>query len=113
MNITLKCPNLDLTPALKQYVEEKVSALVRHNGELAIARVELERLKRHHSGLVFRAEITVDAPGVNFRAESLSSDMYAAIDLMVPKLVVQLEKSKDKRTAKARITRRKLKGDEI
>ena len=96
MNITIKATHLDLTPSIKQYVEEKVG----HLGKFIVAqeaKVELERDRKHHTGLVFRAEVTMIVGGKVMRAEERAEDIYAAVDLLIPKLKEQIGKFKDKR----------------
>lgn len=110
MNITIKTTKFELTDAIKNYVEEKIGKLGKFRADLQIARVELERKKEKHTGDLFRAEITLDAPNKVYRAESAASDIYAAIDLMLPKIFMQIEKSKEKRETLRRKFFRKLRG---
>jgi putative sigma-54 modulation protein len=97
MNIAIKATNLDLTPAIKQYAEEKVGHLEKFIDPIE-AKIELERDRKHHSGEVFRAEVTLVMGGKLLRADATAVDMYAAIDLTIPKLKEQIAKFKDKRT---------------
>jgi len=97
MNIQIKATNLDLTPSVKDYVEEKIGHLAKFivAGE---AKVELGRDKHHKTGDVFRAEVMIVAGGKVIRADQSSEDIYASIDLVIPKLKEQISKFKDKRT---------------
>jgi putative sigma-54 modulation protein len=97
MKITIKGTYVDLTPAIKEYLNEKIGGLARYAEKLS-AKVELERDQHHRSGEVFRAEVTIIADGKSIRAEAISPDMYASIDLVVPKLKEQITKFKKKRT---------------
>ncbi|OGE81169.1 MAG: ribosomal subunit interface protein [Candidatus Doudnabacteria bacterium RIFCSPLOWO2_02_FULL_48_8] len=97
MNISIKATHLDLTPSIKQYVEEKIGGLGKIIFGPIEAKVELERDRHHQSGLVFRAEVTMFAGGKVLRADALGEDMYAAIDLVMPKLREQITKFKNKR----------------
>ncbi len=101
MNITLKGTNLTLTPSVKQYVNDKVGNL----GKFIVAseaKVELERDRHHQSGLIFRAEVMLIVGGKVMRAETRAEDIYAAIDLVIPKLKEQIGKFKDKKQTLAR-----------
>jgi len=109
MNIKIKATNLHLSEAIREYVEEKIGDLKKHQDDLQLARIELELVTQKHTGEKFRAEATVDAPGHVYRAESRHTDLYAAIDLLIPKLVHQLEKQKTKRVEGERKKRRGLK----
>ncbi|MEJ0021048.1 MAG: ribosome-associated translation inhibitor RaiA [Candidatus Doudnabacteria bacterium] len=97
MNIAIKATNLDLTPSIKEYVEEKVGALDKFISVLE-GKVELERDRHHHSGEVFRAEIMLVMSGKLMRADAEAEDIYAAVDLVIPKLKEQISKFKDKKT---------------
>ena len=97
MNISIKATHLDLTPPVKKYIEEKIGGLDRFIQGAVSAKVELERDRHHHTGLVFRAEVMLIVGGKLLRAEENAEDIYAAIDLIVPKLKEQISKFKDKR----------------
>ncbi len=96
MNISMKGTNLTLTPSVKQYVNEKVGNLAKFIVATE-AKVELERDRHHQSGQVFRAEIMLVVGGKMMRAEAGGEDIYAAIDLTIPKLKEQIGKFKDKK----------------
>ncbi len=101
MNISIKGTNFKLTPSVKEYVEEKIGNLGKFL-EFSEARVELGRDKHHQTGDVFRAEVTMLAGGKLIRADHSSDDIYASIDLVIPKLKEQISKFKDKRVTLAR-----------
>ncbi|OGE73620.1 MAG: ribosomal subunit interface protein [Candidatus Doudnabacteria bacterium RIFCSPLOWO2_02_FULL_42_9] len=93
---------MSLTPSVKQYVNEKIGNL----GKFIVAtdaKVELERDKHHKSGQVFRAEVMLIVGGKVMRGETRAEDVYAAIDLVIPKIKDQIGKFKDK---KQTLTRR-------
>jgi len=109
MKILIKGTNLELTDALKSYVEEKVGHLERFWDEILEARVELERSTHHQTGF-FRCEVNLDVPQKHvLRAESTEVDLYAAIDTVIPKLREEMEKMKGKQHVKDRQYRRYLK----
>lgn len=109
MKIIIKGTNLELTEALKSYVEEKIGHLEHYIDEILEARVELERSTHHQSGF-FRCEVNLDVPPKQlFRAESTGPDLYAAIDEVIPKLREQIEKFKGHQRVKDRKFRRYLK----
>ncbi|MGE5392730.1 MAG: ribosome hibernation-promoting factor, HPF/YfiA family [Candidatus Saccharibacteria bacterium] len=97
MDISIKGTNLDLTPALKDYVDEKVGHLEKYIGKVIEAKVELERDKHHATGNVFRAEIMLILGSRRLRADHSSEDIYASVDMVIPKLKEQISKFKDKR----------------
>ncbi len=101
MNISIKATNLDLTPSVKEYTEEKIGNLAKYIKAIE-AKVELERERKHKSGLVFRAEVMLVVGGKLMRADASAEDIYAAIDLVIPKIKEQIGKFKDKKTALTR-----------
>jgi putative sigma-54 modulation protein len=96
MNIAIKGTNLTLSPSVKDYVKEKIGNLEKFIGAME-AKVELERDRHHQSGLVFRAELMLIVGGKVMRAEAGGEDIYAAIDLVIPKMKEQIGKFKDKK----------------
>lgn len=109
MKIVIKGTNLDLTEPLKQYAEEKVGHLEHYFAEILEARVELERSRHHRSGF-FRCEVNLDVPQEHvLRAESTETEMYAAIDTVIPKLKEEIEKFKGRHRGQDRDVRRYLK----
>lgn len=96
MKIVIKGTNLELTEALKAYVNEKIGHLEHYWNEILEARVELETSNHHQKGF-FRCEVNLDVPQKYvLRAESTLPDLYAAIDAVVPKLREEIEKQKGK-----------------
>jgi len=98
MQIAIKGTNLQLTPSIKEYVEEKIGHLEKYLNGVLEAKVELERDRHHHTGEVFRAEVMLVIGGKILRADASSEDIYASVDMVVPKLKEQISKFKDKRT---------------
>ena len=93
MRIDTYGQQIDVTPALSAYVEEKLARLERHFDHQPIeARVQMRVDKPDHC-----AEATVSlAGGRVFHADASGPDMYAAIDLLTDKLDRQLLKHKEK-----------------
>ena len=107
METSIKATDLELTPALKKYAQDKINSLVKFLPGLTHAWVELQRTtKHHHKGEVWRAEANLHAPQHLIRAEAKATDIYAAIDLMKDGLRRELKSLKDKRTSALRGARR-------
>lgn len=103
MVINIKATNLDLTPSIREYAEEKIGSLNKFlerfekEGEVEIF-VEIARTTKHHkSGEVFRAEATFSLGKKVFRAEDLSEDIRLAIDEVRNKLQQEIKKYKEKK----------------
>lgn len=106
MNIIIKSKNFELTDAIKSFVNEKVGALGRFEAKILEARVDLERGTKHNTGDVFRAEIMMYAPKELLRGEGDASDLYAAIDLAIQKVKIQLEKYNERKKGLVRHSKR-------
>ncbi|HYV33236.1 MAG TPA: ribosome-associated translation inhibitor RaiA [Candidatus Limnocylindria bacterium] len=95
MNIAFKATNTTLTPSIKAFIADKLDIVSKFIKEEDKVRVELELSKKHHSGLIFRAEINIQPHG--HYAEARGNDFYEALDLVLPKIKEQLTKQKDKK----------------
>jgi len=91
MNLLIHGNHVEVTPALRDYVQGKLSRVERHFDQVIDANVQLtvEKLRQ-------RAEITLRLRGNNIHVESVNDDMYAAIDMLVDKLDRQVLRHKDR-----------------
>ncbi len=113
MKINIKATGIELTGAISEYVEKKVSSLDKYleSNQDAVIQVEVGKSTHHHkSGDVFRAEIHIQGAGLNLYADSEQSDLYAAIDLVRDDMVRNLTQSKGKKETLARRGGRMVKG---
>ena len=100
MNYNIRGENIEVTPAIREYVEKKVSKLNRYFTETPNANVNVN-LKVYHDKKA-KVEITIPMPQLVLRAEEVHTDMYAAIDLITDKLERQIRKHKTKVNRKVR-----------
>lgn len=91
MHIDITGHHVDITPALRDYVQNKFEKLERHFDKVANIHVILsvEKLRQ-------KAEATISLNGTNLFANSEDENMYAAIDALTDKLVRQTQKHKEK-----------------
>lgn len=91
---------MDLTEAIKAYVEERVAVLEKLTSgfdSVAELRAELGKTSKHHtSGPFFFAELHLEAPGANLTAKAEGEDLYAVIDEVRDDLKRQLVDRKEK-----------------
>lgn len=92
MQITITGQHLDITPALRAYVSDKLSRISRHFDHVTTAHVVLRIEKQRHL-----AEATMNASGTTLHAGGEAVDMYAAIDALSAKLDRQVKRHKEKR----------------
>jgi len=105
MDIRIKTTRLDITPAIKKYVEEKISLVFRHLGTIKLMNcdVEIEKVAPgQHKGEIFRAEVNLTIPGKLLRVEKTEKDLYKAIDKVKDHLDLVIKKYKEKKIDKAR-----------
>ena len=91
MRIETHGHQIEVTPALRDYVESKMERLTRHFDRPCELRVQLSIDKPNH-----KAEGTVSISGRTLHADAGGVDMYAAIDLLADKLDRLLVKQKSK-----------------
>ena len=90
MQLALYGKSLELTPALRAYVEQRLNKLDRFfSGEMPSAQVVLS-VQRDRQII----EVTIPLDGMLLRAEEADASMYAAIDLVLTKLERQIHKYK-------------------
>lgn len=96
MQIIVSGKNIDLTPSLQTYAEEKLGRLEHFWTAIIRVHVELEKNKHHKHGDVCAVSVRVEVPGNDIRIRQESTDMREAIDLIASKLERQVIKVKDR-----------------
>jgi putative sigma-54 modulation protein len=91
MNLNLSGHHVELTPALRAYVDKRLARVLRHSDRVIDVQCTLtvEKLRQ-------RAEATVFLAGATIHAEAVDGDMYAAIDLLADKLDEQVRRHKER-----------------
>ena len=102
MKINIKATNLDLTPAIREYIEEKIGSLSHFLKRFEVKNeievfVEIARTTKHHRhGNVLYAEAIVSLGKKILRAEHFDWDIRVAIDKVKDKLQQEIKKYKEK-----------------
>ncbi len=91
MGVQIRGRNIEVTEALKEYINKRLRKLEKHINNLGEAQVTLSVVRGFH-----RIEVTTPINGMILRGEESTDDMYASIDLVVDKLEKQIEKYKGK-----------------
>lgn len=97
MDIAVSGKNIEITPALRNAVEKKVSKLEKYFKPHIEAHATLSVEKNRQI-----IEITIYFGGIILRSEQQHDDMYAAIDIAVDRLEGQIRKQKTKLEKKYR-----------
>jgi putative sigma-54 modulation protein len=100
MNYNVRGENIEVTPAIREYVEKKIAKLERYFTETPNANVHVN-LKTYNDKRS-KVEVTIPMANLVLRAEEVHDDMYAAIDLITDKLERQIRKHKTKVNRKFR-----------
>jgi putative sigma-54 modulation protein len=91
MQLQLSGHHVEITPALRSYVEKKLGRIVERFERLIDVQCILSVEKLRH-----KAESTVRVSGRTIHADAVDEDMYAAIDSMADKLQRRVRKQKER-----------------
>lgn len=91
MQIQITGHQVDITDAIKDFINSKFLRLEKHFDQITHSHVILTTEKTEHV-----AEAKLDLAGSTVFAKSSQSDMYAAIDVLLDKLDRQIIKHKEK-----------------
>lgn len=100
LQYNIKADNVEVTPAVREYIEKKVDKIERYfpEGTNATAMVNLKALNHSQT----KVEITIPMKNLVLRAEERHDELYAAVDLIIGKLERQIRKYKTKINRKFR-----------
>ena len=90
--------NYKISKKLKEIISEKIERLSKYFGDDAKAKVLCSEQNKQK-----KLELTIVNKGVLYRSEVSSDDMFANIDLTMPKIERQIVRHKDKKIAKNRV----------
>ncbi len=106
--LVIKGKNIDVTPALKDYIGKKLSKLDKYAQHIVEIVVEMHVEKNPRITDNNIIDVNIYANGAVLRAEEANIDMYASIDLVLDKLERQMKKYEEKKmrnkTGKLKIT---------
>lgn len=88
---TIRGKNIEVTPALRDYVEKKVGKVTKYFDNVGEITVLLTVSKDRHI-----VEVTVPVQGILLRGQEATMDMYTSIDLVIEKIERQIHKYKTK-----------------
>jgi len=91
MQLNLTGHHVEVTQALRSYVEKKLERIVRHSDHVLDVHCILTVEKLQH-----KAEASVSLNGSKLYADAIDENMYAAIDALADKLDRGVKKHKEK-----------------
>ena len=91
MNLSITGRHLEVTPAIREYVLNKMARVSRHFDNVIDTQVILSIDRLKHS-----AEVTMRLRGKDIHCEAVDENLYAAIDLLADKIDRQVIKYKTK-----------------
>lgn len=102
MQMQVNSKNLELSEAVRRYLDSKVSKLANHLPNILETKVELAKEKAKSPEQRFRVQVTLNSNGTLLRGEERAEALYAAIDKVVDVLERQIERYKGKHWDKTR-----------
>jgi putative sigma-54 modulation protein len=97
MKIVLQSQNMEITDAIRDYVNQKIEKAASHFEKIATQiDVNLSVAKNPRITAAQVAEVTIYANGATIRAEEASEHLYTSIDLVADKIARQLRKYKER-----------------
>ncbi|MBI4138957.1 ribosome-associated translation inhibitor RaiA [Candidatus Uhrbacteria bacterium] len=97
MTINIRATGMELTPALRQYIEEKFSTLEKYATKIMQIDVHVGLETNHHlKGDIYTCSANVDLPGDLLKVERTAEDQYKAIDKVKDHLRETLAQRKER-----------------
>jgi putative sigma-54 modulation protein len=101
MKLVLQSKNIEITDAIRDYVNQKIEKAVSHFENITTGvDVNLSVAKNPRIAAAQVAEVTIYANGAVIRAEEASEHLYASIDLVADKISRKLRKYKERSFSK-------------
>lgn len=104
MQINLQSKNMELTDAIYDYVNKRVTNLekllsgIEEKQGKVMVNFEVSKSTNHHkSGEIFHADCLIKIDGKEFYASSDKEDLYAAVDEVKDILYNEINKNKDRK----------------
>ncbi len=93
MNVKITGLNIDVTPAIKEYINSKLARITRHADNVISTTVTLsiDKMKQ-------KAEVDLHLAGKSLHTEAAENDLYASIDILMDKLDRMVLKHKEMST---------------
>ena len=91
MELQIAAQNMELSPAVRRYIEQKLGRLNRHLPNIIVARVEIIEEKTKSPQQRYVVQITLESSGTLLRGEGRGGDLFTAIDKVAEVMDRQIE----------------------
>lgn len=95
MTINISSKQMEITPAIREHIEERLDKLKKWHTQLINPHFMIHKLPKS-----YEVEVAVGTPTGDLFAKAQDPDLYKAINLVEQKLEVQLNKQKTKTEAR-------------
>lgn len=102
MELQITGKNIDLSSAVRRYIERKLGKLSRHLPNIIESKVEIFEEKTKSPQQRFVVQVTIDSSGTLLRGEERGEDLFTAIDKVATIMNRQIEHYKGKLYEKGR-----------
>jgi len=110
MQVKIYGKDVELTPEVKSYAENKIGGLDRFLKNILEVHVDLIKTTQHHKqGDIYKASANIHIPGSKIYADFSAETVLASIDGLVDQLQGEIKKTKGKKGTKQMKGLRKLK----
>ncbi len=98
MVINIRAVGMELTPAIRQYIEEKFASLEKFANDIMQVDVDLGKLTNHHNkGKIMNCAAVLQLKGSVIKIERTAEELYKAIDKVKDHLRETLSQDKDRK----------------
>jgi putative sigma-54 modulation protein len=91
MSFSITGRNFDVTPALREYTQEKIGRIEKYVDKITSVHVILTVEKYRHI-----AEVTIQTHGTLLKGVEETADMYSSVDKVLDKIEIQAKKLKER-----------------
>ncbi|MFA6547493.1 MAG: ribosome-associated translation inhibitor RaiA [Candidatus Magasanikbacteria bacterium] len=109
MQVNITGKNIDLTEAIKDYVEKKITSLEKFYDQILRAHIIIGKENQHHlKGDIFVCECKLNLAGTDLFISKNEPDLYKAIDKVRDHLEEELKKHKSTQREKDKKDKREV-----
>ena len=97
MELQITGKNVEISPAVRRYIERKLGKLNRHLPKIMEFKVEITEEKTKSPAQHFVVQATIDSNGTLLRSQERAENLFTAVDKVVEVMDRQIKRYKGKR----------------